>query len=235
VTATLSARLAGLAQRYGLPEEAPGRLEALLTAVAVDGAAPTTVRDPLAAVDAHVADSLVALELDPVRGARRIADVGAGAGFPGLVLAAALPATHVTLVEASGRKCEFIRRAAEAAGLAAEVVQSRAEEWEAGFVRHDLVTARAVGPLAALVEYAAPLLAVDGALVAWKGRRDPAEEAAGERAAAIVGMRHAETRAVRPYPAALHRHLHLYLKVGLTPNRFPRRAGMARKRPLAGA
>jgi 16S rRNA (guanine527-N7)-methyltransferase len=95
------------------------------------------------------------------------------------------------------------------------------------------VTARAVGPLAVLVEYAAPLLRADGALVAWKGARDEAEEAAGEAAAEKVGMSVTEVVSVQPYPSSENRHLHVYRKVAPTPPEFPRRAGMARKRPLA--
>ena len=121
----------------------------LLELLHADPAAPTTVRDPAAAVDAHVADALVALELDRVRAARRIADLGAGAGFPGLVLAAALPDAAVALVEANGRKCAFLTRAAEAMGLAnVEIVAARAESWPDGIGSRDLVTARAVAPLA---------------------------------------------------------------------------------------
>jgi 16S rRNA (guanine527-N7)-methyltransferase len=194
------------------------------------------VRDPAAGVDAHVADSLSGLELTVVREARVVADLGAGAGFPGLVLAAALPGARVALVESLGRKCAFLERAVAAAGLGnAAVVCRRAEEWPEGHGRHDLVTARAVAPLAVLAEYAAPLLAPGGALVAWKGARDPAEEAAGASAAAQLGLEVAEVRRVHPFPAAEQRHLHRYVKVSPTPDRFPRRPGMARKRPLAGA
>jgi 16S rRNA (guanine527-N7)-methyltransferase len=97
------------------------------------------------------------------------------------------------------------------------------------------VTARAVAPLDALAEYAAPLLREGGALVAWKGRRDPDEEAAGARAAGVVGLEIAEVRPVQPFAAAEHRHLHVYVKVRPTPDRFPRRPGMARKRPLGAS
>jgi 16S rRNA (guanine527-N7)-methyltransferase len=90
-----------------------------------------------------------------------------------------------------------------------------------------------VGPLAVLVEYAAPLLRRDGVLVAWKGARDPAEERAGAAAAERVGMAPAEVLPVQPYPDSENRHLHVFRKVAPTPAEFPRRAGMARKRPLA--
>jgi 16S rRNA (guanine527-N7)-methyltransferase len=233
VSARSRRRLAALATRFALPETAPPALEALLGLLASDPTAPTKLTDPATAVDAHVADALVALELDAVRRARRIADLGSGAGFPGLVLAAALPDAQVALVESSARKCAFLTRAASAMGLTnAVAVPQRAESWEEGRGRCDLVTARAVAPLNVLVEYAAPLLVDGGALVVWKGRRDAAEEADGDAAAAATGLGPAEVRAVRPWDGAEHLHLHLYMKVGLTPNRYPRRPGMASKRPL---
>lgn len=226
-------RLDALTERFGLPGAAAPALAALLAIVASDPTAPTKLTDPAVAVDAHVADALVALEFDEVRHARRIADIGSGAGFPGLVLAAALPSAHVSLVESNTRKCAFLARAADAMGLTnVETVASRAEAWRAGIERCDLVTARAVAPLPVLVEYAAPLLVTGGALVAWKGRRDPAEEADGEAAAAATGLARKQALAVRPWDGADRLHLHLYLKVGLTPKRYPRRPGIACKRPL---
>jgi 16S rRNA (guanine527-N7)-methyltransferase len=230
---TASRRLRELASARRLPEGAEPRLGRLLALLAEDDAAPTTVREPARAVDAHVADSLSALELEEVRRARRIADLGAGAGFPGLALAVALPASHVSLVESVGKKCAFMERAIEAAGIAnAEVVCARAEEWPEGIGAHDLVAARALAPLAVIVEYAAPLLAMGGVLVAWKGARDETEEADGAAAAEELGLSAGAIRAAAPFPTANRRHLHLYSKVMETPDRFPRRPGIARKRPL---
>ena len=229
-------RLVALASRFELPDGAVPALDALLQVLASDPGAPTSITDPATVADAHVADALVALEIDAVRGARQIADLGSGAGFPGLVLAAALPGAHVTLVESSSKKCAFLERAAEAMGLAnVEPVSARAEEWVAGISRCDLVTARAVAPLNVLVEYAAPLLAEGGSLVAWKGRRDFAEEADGAAAAAGTGLGAPVVRSVHPWDGAEHLHLHAFEKVGSTPNRYPRRPGMASKRPLRAA
>jgi 16S rRNA (guanine527-N7)-methyltransferase len=228
----MTARLDELAATYGLGEDAAGALARILELVARDDTAPTTVREPARAVDVHLADSLSGLELDAVRSAGTIADLGAGAGFPGLALAAALPAARVFLVESAGRKCAFMERAVAAGGLTnVEVVCGRAEEWRASV---DLVTARALAPLSVIAEYAAPLLVLGGSLVAWKGARDTTEEKAADGAAAILGLEVREVRRVEPFPGAEHRHLHLYSKVRETPPRFPRRAGMARKRPLAG-
>ena len=230
---SVARRLEQLAARHALAPDAVGALERLLEILRADPRAPTTVREPAAAVDAHVADALVALELDRVRGARRIADLGAGAGFPGLVLAAALPDAEVALVEANRRKCAFLERAAEKMGLAnVEIVGARAESWHEGIGSRDLVTARALAPLAVLVEYAAPLLARAGTLVAWKGRRDGEAERHGAAPAAATGLEAVEVRPVQPWNGAEHLHLHLYVKVASTPNRYPRRPGMASKRPL---
>jgi 16S rRNA (guanine527-N7)-methyltransferase len=228
--------LAGLVSRYGLPADAGPQLTALLGALTDEPYAPTTVRDPASAIRDHLADSLVALELPAVQEATQVADLGAGAGLPGLPLAIALPAVSVHLVESNGRKCAFLRQAREACGVAnVRVVQARAEEWTDGLGQCDLVTARALAPLAVVAEYAAPLLAVGGALVAWRGRRDPEDESAARRAADQLGLEVRAPLAVTPYPGALHRHLHVLVKTGPTPARFPRRAGMARKRPLGRA
>lgn len=234
MTGGVDARLAELAERYGLPAEAPGQLRRALDLVAEDDTAPTTVRDARQAIDVHVADSLAGLELEALRSAGRIADLGAGAGFPGLVLAAALPAARVALVESLGRKCAFLARAVERTGLTnADVVCARVEEWREGLGSCDAVTARAVAPLAVLVEYAAPLLCDGGLLVAYKGRRDASEERDGVAAAQVLGLEAVAVRPVAPFPGADHRHLYLYSKVRETPVRFPRRAGMARKRPVS--
>ena len=149
-------RLDEIGERHDLDGERRERLGRLLELLRDDPAAPTTVRDPAEAVDVHVADSLIALELEVVRTARRVADVGAGAGFPGLPLAVALPGAQISLVESASRKCAFLERGIAAAGaLNAEVACVRVEEWPVRDL--DLVCVRAVAPLAVLVEYAAPI------------------------------------------------------------------------------
>jgi 16S rRNA (guanine527-N7)-methyltransferase len=226
-------RLSALAERYGLGEAAKAQLAALLSILAADERAPTTVTDPARALDDHLADSLVALELEATRTASEIADLGAGAGFPGLALAVALPQAHVVLLESSSRKCEFIAAAVRTSSIGnATAVHARAEAWPAGRDRFDLVTARALAPLAVVAEYAAPLLRTGGTLVAWRGKRDRAEEEAASRAATELGLEVGEPTHVRPYPEARNRHLHTMVKVRETPARFPRRPGAARKRPL---
>ena len=139
------ARLADLACAHHLDGAQSTRLGVLLGMIADDPLAPTTIRDPGVAVDQHVADSLVALELPAVRGARTAADLGTGAGLPGLALAAALPQCHWSLVDSVTRKVAFVERAIAAMGLAnARAVDARAEEWREGRGANDLVTARAL-------------------------------------------------------------------------------------------
>ena len=226
--------VATLLRRYSLPSAAP-QFGALIDLVSSGPRAPTAVREPMRVLEVHLADSLVALELPEVRNAGTIADIGAGAGFPGLPLAIALPASHVALVESNARKCVFMERAIAAAGLRnARAINARAEEWADGRRMHDLITARAVGSLAVVAEYAAPLMCVGGALVAWRGQRDPQAERIAARAAAELGLEPRDPVRVRPYPSASHRHLHVMLKVRETPERFPRRVGMAANRPLGG-
>ena len=213
-------------------------LARLLEGLAAESHPPTTVRVPEDALDGHLADSLAGLTVPALARAGRIADVGAGAGFPGLALAAALPAARVDLIEATGWKCAVIERLIRAAGLAnARPLPLRVEELARGAGReaYAAVTARAVGPLAVLLEYAAPLLELGGVLVAWKGARAQDEERAGALAAAQLGFGPADVVKVTPFAAARSRHLHVYRKMAPTPDRFPRRPGVAARRPLGEA
>jgi 16S rRNA (guanine527-N7)-methyltransferase len=230
------AQVGQLAARYGLDHSATDRLGALLDFVVSDPLAPTAVRDPRKVSDDHLADSLVALELEAVRSVTVLADLGSGPGFPGLPLAIALPDARVDLVESSGSKCAFIGRAAAACSVGnARAVHARAESWQEGLGANDVITARALAPLEVVVEYAGPLLRIGGSLVAWRGRRDTAAEQTAKRAAAQLGLEPQEVRHVEPYRGAERRHLHVFSKVRETPEGFPRRPGVARKRPLGHA
>jgi 16S rRNA (guanine527-N7)-methyltransferase len=233
MTVDARARVGKLARRYSLSSEAASALIALLDVVVTDPAAATAVRVEERVIDDHIADSMVALDLDEVLGASAIADVGSGVGFPGLPLAVARPEATITLVESNGRRCGFLERTAATCGLAnVRVVHSRAESWDAGLGRCDLVTARALAPLPVVVEYGAPLLRAGGWLLVWRGARDRDAEQAAARAGEELGLEPREPLLVHPYPAASRRHLHLFLKVRSTPGRFPRRPGVAAKRPL---
>lgn len=228
-------RLDRLAARYGLGNDQLAQLNAILLELQGDEQAPTTVTGVSEAIDVHLADSLTALEIGEVAEAGRIADIGSGAGFPGLALAVALPDAEVSLVESQGRKCQFLERASTAARVGnTSVVRARVEEWREGISRNDVVVARALAPQPVVLEYAAPLLSSGGLLVDWRGRRNAEGETAARDAAGLLGLRLREVRRTEPYAGALHHHLHVYEKVAETPARFPRRVGVARKRPLGG-
>lgn len=229
-------RLDELAVRHRLAPPARASLARILEILATDPNAPSTVRDPDRAVEVHIADSLSALELPCVADARAIADIGSGAGFPGAVLACALGHADVALVESSARKSAYLEALCEAAEVpGARVVHARVEEWPDGALTRDLVVVRALATLAVICEYAAPLLQLGGALVAWKGAVPEAEAQAGARAAEVLGLEAGEVVRSEPYAGSVAHHLHVYRKVGETPARFPRRAGVAARRPLGGA
>lgn len=177
------------------------------------------------ALRVHVEDSLVALAHLPQG---RVADLGSGAGIPGLVLAASRPASSFTLVESVGKKCAFIRESVAAMGLEnVTVLHARAEEVGGHF---ESVCARALAALPVLCEYAAPLLVEGGTAIFWKGAVDADEEADGRFAASVLGL---SAPQVHPVAGSERRTLWVFSKVAETPARYPRRPGMATKRPLS--
>lgn len=115
----------------------------------------------------HVADCFQLLDHLPENA--KVVDLGSGAGFPGLIIAAARPAGHVTMIESVGKKCAFLRAAIEAAGLSASVRQERVES--VGPIPADYVTARAFAPLPKLLDYAAPWLKQGATGLFLKGER----------------------------------------------------------------
>jgi 16S rRNA (guanine527-N7)-methyltransferase len=135
----------------------------------------TAIRDRPSQLTKHLLDSLTVL---PYLQGERVADVGSGAGFPGIPLAIVEPYRHFTLIESTGKKCRFLEHVREALELHnVEVVQARAEGYRPE-VRFDTVIARAVGPVADLVKVAGPLVVGGGRLLAMKGRYPEAELAA---------------------------------------------------------
>ncbi|TML44782.1 MAG: 16S rRNA (guanine(527)-N(7))-methyltransferase RsmG [Actinobacteria bacterium] len=192
------------------------RLERWLNAlVATPGL--TSIRDRAEAVRVHVDDSLAAADVVR-RFAGPIVDVGSGGGAPGIPLAAALPEREVTLLEANGRKCTFLREVARDFPNVT-VVQGRAEEQ--GTDRFGVAVAKALAPPPVAAEWCLPLVAPGGAAILFVG---PSADAA---AASRVSMR------LGGGPAEQLPGLLVLRKLEPTPPGFPRRAGVARKRPLA--
>jgi 16S rRNA (guanine527-N7)-methyltransferase len=218
---------------YELNQRQLAQYAKVLEVLERDEHAPTTVTTARAALDAHLADSLVALGVFEIDDSSSIADLGAGAGFPGVALAIALPGARVRLVESQRRKCEFLTRLAAVAEIAnVDVVCARAEEWRDGLRSNDVVLARALAAQPVVLEYAAPLLRVGGALLDWRGKRNERDEVAAAAAAAVLGLQLRQIQRVEPFAGAQDRHVHVFGKLSETPERFPRRPGIARKRPL---
>ena len=195
------------------------------------------MRDVDEAVGRHVADSLVrARRCRSSRGARRIADLGSGAGWPGLALAAALPDAHVCARRERDPPLPLpgARRRGRRRWPTSTVVNARAEEWPDGLGAHDLVTARALAALPVILEYAAPLLADGGHVVRLegRGRRRRRRRRAPRRRRSSGSSRSPVVSPSTPYAGARDHTLHAFRKIAPTPERFPRRPGMATKRPL---
>lgn len=195
----------------------------------------TAIRDPEAVALGHVVDSLAAVALLRGLGVDRFVDIGSGGGYPGLPLAAAIPAARALLAEPIGKKAGFLRTVIAATGLGdtAEAATIRVEALAADR-RHrgrwPAVTARAVATLADLVELSFPLLAPGGVLVAWKRGDLAGELAAAERAMEAMGGGRVEVRPV-VVPGLEDHRLVVARAGGRVPAAFPRDPAARKRRP----
>jgi 16S rRNA (guanine527-N7)-methyltransferase len=169
-------------------------------------------------------------------GGAGLADLGAGAGFPGVPLKILWPQMPLTLVESVGKKTTFLTHLAGVLGLTGvEVVTGRAEalgQDKRHRGRYDVVTARAVAALPVLAEYGLPLCRVGGALLAPKKGDIAPELAAATRAAPLVGGGPPQAFAFRLPGDAADRLVFVLPKVRPTPPGYPRRVGLPDKKPL---
>lgn len=185
----------------------------------------TAITDPVEAHRVHLDDSLTAVELLD-RGP--VADVGSGGGSPGLPLAAARPDLDFHLLESNKKKCRFLEAwAAEFANV--EVVCARAEEHARGAGRdaYHVAVARALAPPSVALEWCLPLVAPGGRAILYIGEADVSRV---ETVAVRIG---GGTPDIIPVRGSERRHLLVVPKLEPTPAEFPRRPGVARKRPLA--
>jgi 16S rRNA (guanine527-N7)-methyltransferase len=145
----------------------------------------TAIRDRPGMLAKHILDSLT---LQPYLHGERCADVGTGAGFPGLPLAVVNPQRRFTLIEATGKKSRFVQQTAERLGCAnVQVVNTRAESYRP-FELFDTVAARALSSLADFVAYAGHLCAPTGRLLAMKGKRPDDEISAVPKSFRVLGV-----------------------------------------------
>jgi 16S rRNA (guanine527-N7)-methyltransferase len=215
----------------------------------------TAITDPQEAVHKHLVDSLSVLLLKDLaaqaQGPVTWTDIGSGAGFPGLVLALAVPQAQLHLVESTGKKAHFLNTTAASLGLLkrVQVHNQRAEllgqgadpgiSAKAAVPRgtslrglNDTVFFRGVSRLNALIELGAPLLKLGGLLVAYKGPKAEEELAEAAKALKELKMERVERKPFQLPGVNEARVLVCLKKVGETPKRYPRPVGLAQKEPL---
>lgn len=195
----------------------------------------TAVRDPDQAWVKHILDSLEGLQTRLFLPEKSAIDVGSGPGFPGLPLALAQREMQWSFLEATRKKCDFVRETSQALGLQTQVLHARAEEvghnpkFRAQF---DIATARAVGNMVEVAEYCLPLVKPRGHVVLWRGKDAESEAKAHKWPLSKLG---GVVREIRPYELEGHDmtyHLVVLEKASPTPKDFPRGIGVPKASPL---
>lgn len=196
----------------------------------------TAITDPEAIQIRHFLDSIsLGLAVDFTAGLSVI-DVGTGAGFPGLVIALLYPETTVTLLDSTGKKLKFIDYIIQELGLSnARTLHGRAEDVGHALAtreQYDVVTARAVARLPALLEYCLPLARVGGVFVAMKGTTAYEEVDAASEALRVLGGRVDDVVAVQLPTMSYSHYLITISKIKSTPKAYPRKPGIPTREPL---
>ena len=179
----------------------------------------------------HFLDCLLPLSL--IKDVKSCVDVGSGAGFPGMVWKIMLPDVEMILLEATGKKCEFLKEVIKEVKLEKiEVVNERAEEYvKEHREEYDLVVARAVAPLSILSELCVPLIHEGGYFLAMKGKHAEEERKEAKHAEEILGIKilHEQKEEL---PRGGERNNLLYIKEKKTAEKYPRSYGQMKKKPL---
>lgn len=190
----------------------------------------TAITDPAQAAKLHLLDSLTVLTAVDLKG-KRIIDVGCGAGFPGVPLAAACPEAEVTLLDSLGKRVHWLEETLPGLGIRAKCVTARAEEYAADHrEQFDFAVSRAVARLNILLELTAPYVRVGGSVIAMKGAAAKEELAECSNAIRRLGLKLQE---VREFTLDGQSHsLILLKKVSSTPAQYPRRYAKIKQSPL---
>jgi 16S rRNA (guanine(527)-N(7))-methyltransferase RsmG len=194
----------------------------------------TAITDPEGIAVKHFLDSLAFLKKVDVPVGARLADVGTGAGFPGLVLKIARPDIDLVLIDSLQKRLTFLAAVLSELGLSASLVHARAED--AGHDKalresFDIVTARAVANLSTLSEYCLPLVKVGGVFVPMKTADVESEAAAAEKAVAVLGGKIVSTQ-IYELPVAGKRSVVTIEKVEHTPPKYPRQRVKITEKPI---
>lgn len=219
--------------RLSLPEETARRFETFdrLLRQWNEKMDLTAVLEEDEAIDRHYLDSLTGSIFLPENA--RVIDVGTGAGFPGIPLCLFRPDLEVTLLDAQQKRVSFLQEAIAVLGLRARAVHARCEDFaRLEREQYDAAISRAVASTPVLAEWLLPFVKVGGCCVLWKGPAAEAEIQEGGRVAALLGGSGLRVEQA-PVPGRDWQHLLVIIeKTEPTPSRFPRKAGMALKRPL---
>ena len=196
----------------------------------------TAIIEPLAVEIRHFLDSLSVLKMVPMTPGLKVIDVGTGAGFPGLPLRIVAPNIKMALMEATGKKTQFLEHVCTQLKFTnVKVVHARAEDAgqdPAHREQYDLVVARSVAHMPILMEYLLPLCKVGGQVIAMKGESAAAEARLAESAMRILGGRLTRIMPTElPHVVETH-YLVLIDKTAATSTRYPRKPGLPSKNPL---
>jgi len=189
-------------------------------------------------VKKHFIDSLSLICYENIEDYSRIADVGSGAGLPGIPIKIYCPGIRLSLVESVGKKARFLEHIIAILGFEnAEVINNRVEivgQWPAYREQFDLVVARAVAQFSVLVEYCLPLLSIGGKFIAYKGSEAELEIKDAQLALEVLGGKFNRIEHLKDIikDQLSYRVLVFIDKVKKTPEKYPRRPGIPQKRPI---
>jgi len=184
----------------------------------------------------HIEDVLIPFSLTENSLYGNVADMGSGGGIPGVILSILFPSSDFTLVETEGRKADFLEMVAEKLRLDnLKVYNGRLETFGKEYrEKYDFITSRALAAISICCEYAAPLLKTEGKLLLMKGPNYLNELHESKNAFETLSMQQDSVSEYKfDYDGEEFRHYIVTIKkTGKTPDKFPRKPGMAKKRPL---
>lgn len=197
----------------------------------------TRITEPEEFLVKHYLDSLVCCRRDEFLKAKKIIDVGTGAGFPGIPLAIMSPDKQFVLMDSLNKRLKIIDELCLDAGITnVQTVHARAEELARNKQhreKYDLCVSRAVANMAVLAEYCLPFIKVGGCLMAYKGPEAAEEAAAAEKAIKLLGGEIQEIYEAKLDQYGISHNILIVKKIKNTASKFPRKAGMPTKEPLS--